>query len=227
MTHKYIVADQNSPPVVSDGVDIKARGTRDAVQFIATWAQALMMEGRVFTAPFSAMGATDIVNLAGGKTLIQPDFCISVPTGTSLIPLRIVVSAQYDGDFDTDDAFILVMGDTDAAVAFTATDVTEITPMNHITTGGVTSVATVFENATGNITTPTATKIMLDVTQEQKEAEGASEVRLDYEPEIPFIMAGPCAIYGYIGTGADGTGIVWSGTASWAEVPTGRYAVSA
>ncbi len=227
MSHKYILADQNSPLVVSDGVDIKARGTRDGVQFVASWAQALLLEGRVFSAPFTEMGATDIVNSTGAKTLIQPDFCISVPTGTSLIPLRIVVSAQYDGDLDTDDAFIIVMGDTDAAAAFTVSDVTPITPLNHITTGGVTSVATVFEDASGNITTPTTTKIMLDVTQEQKEAEGASEVRLDYEPELPFIMAGPCAIYGYIGTGADGTGIVWSGMATWAEVPSARYAVSA
>ncbi len=229
MSHTYIKADQNTPSVDSDGVDVKARGTRDGIQYTASWKQALLLEGRVHHASFGAMGASDIVQLTTGLNLDQPDFCISVPAGTSLLPLRIVMAAQYDGDADADDAFLIIMADTDSAYAGDGT-VTEPTIMNHITAGGITSVATVFEDASGDITAttgsdPVVTKLCLDVAQQQVGvAGGIGKLRIDYNPEVPFIIDGPCAIYGYGGGSTDVP--KWTGFATWAEVPTTRYAVS-
>ncbi len=224
MADGRIIAQQNSPAPAAEGSWRPARGDRMGVQFTATWKQALLLEGRCFHAPFAAMGATDLVALAGGLDLDQPDFCISVPSGTSLVPLHIVIAGQFDADAAADDAFAIIMADIDAAYAGDGT-VVAVTAQNMITGGGVTSVATVFENASVNITSPTVTKICLDVAQtQQQETGGDGAIRIDYEPEIPFILDGPAAIYGYIGGDTDPPS--WAGFATWAEVPTTRYAVS-
>ena len=200
-----------------------ARGMRTGEQFTATWKQALLFEGRMFHAPFAAMGATDVVALAGGLNLDQPDFCVSIPSGTSLIVMRCVMACQFDGDAAADDAFAILMADVDAAYAGDGT-VVSVTPLNMLDCGGVTSVATVFENASADITDPTVTKVCLDVAQTQVQETGNNgELRIDYNPEVPHILDGPCAVYGYIGGATDPPS--WAGLIEWAEVPTTRYAI--
>ena len=217
------VAQHTGVGQANQGEKVPIRATRDGIPFMHTWKDALLLEGCCFTAPFAAMGATDIVALTGGLDLDQPDFGISVPNGVALIPLKISIAAQFDGDAGADDGFIIIMADIDAAYADDGT-VVAVTPEPCIRGSGLTSQATVFENASVNITAPTATKICLDVTQAQIGVSGPCELKIDYEPEIPFIINGPAAIYGWVGGTTDAP--TWVGTAMWAEVPESRYKIT-
>ena len=228
-TDLQVLARTTGAAQASDGQPVPVRADRSGIPFTATWKQSLLLEGRCFTAPFAAMGATDIVSLTTGLNLDQPDFCISVPNGTSIIPLKIVMDGQYDCDADADDAFFIVMVDVDSAYADDGT-VTAVTPEPCITGSGLTSVCNVFEDASGDITAttgsdPVVTKVCLDVVQHQVGvATGPGHLRLDYEPDVPMILDGPCAIYGYGGGSTDPP--KWAGYAIWAEVPETRYKIS-
>ena len=225
MSNVHIFAQQNSPGVAGEGTLVGARGTRDGIQFTAGWKEALVFEGRVFNACFAAMGATDVVELTSGKDLDQPDFGVSVPNGTALIPLEITICQKVALDTDNDDNWFLVMGDPDAAYANDGT-VVSVTPDNNISDGGVTSVATVFENASGNITAPTATKIFICGKQEihglTTSGGPVSDLNLHWVADVPIILKGPAAFYGW-GGGTDAP--TFFGSVTWAEVPEARYTV--
>lgn len=217
------VARQQGPVQSHDGAKLPIRTTRDGIAFTASWKESLLLEGRCFSAPFAAMGATDIVALDGAGDLDRPDFCISIPQGYSLIPLKIVMSQQADLDTAVDDAFAIIMVDVAAAMDVSTSTVVSVTPMPCITGSPLTSVCTVFEaSTTANITAPTATAITLDCMQKQSgHPSGVCEVRLHYEPEVPFIIDGPAAIYGWCTAAKTPK---WAGYAVWAEVPESRYA---
>ena len=231
MAQTVILAQQNSPGIVGEGVDRKQRGTRDGIPFTATWKQALLLEGRCFHMDVGTIaGGGDMTLIVGGGNGLtidhdEPEFGISVPLGTSLIPVEINISCQALADANDEVANILVYADTALAYAGDGT-VTAETPRNMLDASGVTSVATCFSAATGVITDPTCSRILATahVAMTGDAAAGFSSVPIElrYAPETPHILTGPCAIYGHWG----GTGAL-SGTATvvWAEVPTSRYTI--
>lgn len=225
MSNLTYVAKQTSPVVRAEGQSIPARATRDGIPFIANWKESLVLEGRVFNATFGAMAGTDIVELTAGKDLDQPDFGVSVPNGTALIPLEINIVAKTALDTDDDDVWFLVMADPDAAYAGDGT-VVSVTPNNNITSGGVTSVATVFEDGSVDITDPTATKFFITGKSQMagltSNAGGECDMNIHWVCTTPIILKGPCAIYGW-GGGVDA--VTWAGSITWAEVPEARYTV--
>jgi hypothetical protein len=231
MAQNMIFAQQNAPGTSSEGNPVGARGTRDGIAFTATWKQALLLEGRLHQITVGTIAAggdvTLIVGGGNGTTVDQdqPEFGISVPSGTSLIPVQIDIACQALEDANDEVANIIVYADTAAAYADDGT-VTSETPVNLLDASGVTTVATAFSAATADITDPTVSRIlaMESIAVTGAEAAGFAPVPIvmHYEPEAPHILTGPCAIYGHWG----GTGAV-SGVASviWAEVPTARYTI--
>ena len=195
-------------------------------QFLADWKTQLVLEGRVWSAAFGEVGATDITELTAGSNLDQPDFGISVPSGTTLIPLYINIAAKVPLDADDADAFFLVAIDTAAAYAGDGT-VVSVTPINAISgETAISSVATVFEDASADITDPTVTDILMAAQQQvgmTTSGVALSNLNLIYDPAFPRLLTGPAAIYGY-GGGTDT--VTWVGTALWAEVPSTRYDVT-
>lgn len=227
MSNQTFVAKQTSPVVRAEGQSIPARSTRDGIPFVTTWIESLVLEGRVFNAAFAAMGATDIVELTAASDLDRPDFCVSVPNGTALIPLEINIAAKVAFDTDNDDGWFIVMGDPDAAVDIASSTVVTVAPDNNITSGGVSSVATVFENAnTADIVDPTATKFLIAGVSQQHglttAAGTVSDLTIKWKCTTPIILKGPCAIYGW---GGGNDVITWAGNITWAEVPEARYTV--
>lgn len=196
------------------------RADRTGIGFTATWKQSLILEGKCFHAPFGAMGATDVVALTLGSDLDQPDFGVSMPNGYALIPLRFVMAVQHDADTAVDDQYLIIMADTGKAYDASGT-VVSVTPVNMVTGLAETSIATAFEDGSGNITAPTGTLVCLDVAQQMiGVAQGAGNLKLDYQPEVPPILCGPCAAYGWGGGVVPGS---WAGFAEWAEVPESRF----
>lgn len=214
---------ETSPSPASSGSARRARVSNTGALFTADWQVDLVNQGLVYHAAFGAMGASDLTELTAGSNLDQPDFGISVPSGTTLIPLRITIAAKVPLDANDADAFFVVYGDPDAAYAGDGT-VTDVTPVNAYT-GGSTGNASVFEDASADITDPTVTKVFVCGVQQQSAltTSGVSDsmLNLDWSATVPLMLKGPAAIYGY-GGGSDS--VTWVGSAMWAEVPSSRFA---
>ncbi|KKM72131.1 hypothetical protein LCGC14_1423580 [marine sediment metagenome] len=230
MADVRILANQVTPRVVAEGVPHDVRGTRDGIMFTANWKEALLMEGRVFQMTVGSLAAGgDISPITGGGngTVInqdRPEFIVSVPSGTALIPLEVVVSVNGDVDADTEVIDIILTADTAAASATPGTATTE-TPVNMITSGGVAAAGSYFSAVnTADITDPTVSMILDSetLTLAAVSAAGALtyQLKMHYEPEVPPILIGPAALYGYWGGTAAATGVA---SVIWAEVPSTRY----
>ncbi len=224
MADGRVLAKQNSPSV-KEGGWVPARATRDGIPYTASWKEALVLEGRVFNAMFGAMGASDITELTAGSNLDQPDFGVSVPNGTALIPLEINIVCKVALDTDNDELWFVVIGDPDAACAGDGT-VNAVTPNNNITSGGVSTVATVFEDASGDITDPTLTKILICGKQQSHglttSGGTVSDLNIHWVADVPIILKGPAAFYGF---GGGNDTVTWLGSVTWAEVPEARFTV--
>ncbi|KKN02714.1 hypothetical protein LCGC14_1114990 [marine sediment metagenome] len=230
MTQQHIFAQQNSPSVAGEGTSVGVRGTRDGIPFAASWKQALLFEGRCFhidvgTLPADAVFTTVVGGGAGTRLeLEQPEFGVSVPNGTALIPLDIRIGTRADVVADADNMEILLIADTTAAFAADGTTVA-VTPTNMITDGGVTTVATAFSEATVDITDPVVDMILAYKTLQSSlltSGLAVASLELHYAPDTPPILKGPCAFYGYWGGVAAASG---AAAVVWAEVPEARYTV--
>lgn len=79
----------------SEGAFVYARGTRDGSLVAIPWIQSLLLEGRVF---FANVGnATTAITLDASWANTDPDISLDVPSGTSIIPLRITVVFEAYG----------------------------------------------------------------------------------------------------------------------------------
>ena len=230
MTQQHIFAQQNSPSVAGEGTSVGVRGTRDGIPFTASWKQALLLEGRMFhidvgTLPADAVFTVIVGGGAGTRLeLEQPEFGVSVPNGTALIPLDIRIGCRNDVVADAAEMEILLIADTSAAFAGDGTTVPE-TPTNMITDGGVSTVATAFSAGTVDITDPVVSMILAYKTlQSSLNTSGltVASLELEYSPEAPPILKGPAAFYGYWGGTAAASG---GASVVWAEVPEARYTV--
>lgn len=76
----------------SDGTPVDVRGTRDGAMFTAPWITAHALEGRCF-AMNTGVGSTPDV-FTNGYTNTKPDAYVTVPAGTTIIPVLIEVTQE-------------------------------------------------------------------------------------------------------------------------------------
>ncbi|MFA5378360.1 MAG: hypothetical protein WC455_21580 [Dehalococcoidia bacterium] len=219
----HLYAGQKNPQNVAENGMSLARSTRDGSLITANWKMGLAMQGRVFYAKVGAL-STPVVGGGDGTVidLDQPEFGISIPSGTTLIPIRFAVQATTPLlATDADEIDILAAVDVDTATAFDGTWANTLTPENFITTGGVTTACTVKSVCSADTTDPVLT-LELDHVQVTGDVQSAASVlwtapRLQYEPEVPPFIVGPASVFVY-----------WGGTVAvnafaqivWAEIPT-------
>jgi hypothetical protein len=224
---------QNSVGDTQDVGWASVHATRTGALFTSSWKEQLLMEGRLFQMTVGTItGGGDLALVTGGGngTTIdqdQPEFGVSVPNGTSLIPVEITVACQVDMDANGELGNIVVAYDSAAAWAGDGTVTTE-TAVNMITAGGVSSVASAFSACTADITDPTVSGILAAKTTRGSDNGTAGNLavvtlELNYAPEVPIIISGPGAFYGYWGGTAAVPGVA---SVIWAEVPEGRFTVS-
>jgi hypothetical protein len=210
-------------PNGADGFPVEARGTRDGSQSTADWLQLKALEGRVFQVDVGAL-STPILG-GGAGTIIdqdQPEAVISVPTGTTIMPVRIAVQCQTPLlATDADESEILIAVDRAAACPFAGTWTAE-TALNMRTDNPRTSNCTCKSACTVNETNPTlgielAHKVITGDMNGTPANALWGTLDLVYEPKVKPIIVGPAAVYVY-----------WGGTVAtnafaqiqWAEVPS-------
>ncbi len=149
--------------------------------------------------------STPIVGGGNGTVLDiqQPEFCISVPIGFTVIPVRLDVAVAVPVQTtDAHETEILIAADRISKWAGDGTVVAE-TPTNMRTDIATTCPATCFSAATVNITLPV---LGVELAHELLTMNFGTNVGLEnqrlhclYEPKTPPFLVGPCAIYGYAG----------------------------
>ena len=234
MSNVKVLAQQASPRVVADGSDVPLRATRDGIPFVATWKEALLLEGRCFQFTVGDLADTALTALiqgggAGtGTNLDEPEIAVSVGNGLALLPLDIIISTSNDIDANDRVAEALIIADKTAACSYPGVGAgTPETAVNMITDGPG-SAAMTASALTTVITDPVCSMILahkLVRITAVTDTTGSVDVylRLHYEPDTPPILKGPAAFYGYWGatTRSDGCASV-----VYAEVPEGRFDLS-
>jgi len=163
-----------------------------------------ILEGRGYHMDIGAF-STPIVG-GGAGTVIdqdQPEGAISVPSGTTIIPLRVAVQCQTPLlATDADESEIVVAWDQAAAID-AGTSTTETALKMH---GGssVDSDCTCYSAFTGNCTNPTlSVELARKVKTGDMNGTPANalwgELDLVYEPETPPIIVGPASLIVYFG----------------------------
>lgn len=168
------------------------------------WKQRAVLQGRGFQVDVGAF-STPIVG-GGNGTVIdqdQPEAMISVPSGTSIIPIRVSVQAQCGlAATDADENEILVAADISQASDGTGTMTTETALKMYVGQG--TTLCTCYSAFTADATAPVlgmelARKVeVMDLVGTPANAWGHI-LDLVYEPAVPPILVGPCMLLVYWG----------------------------
>jgi hypothetical protein len=167
------------------------------------WKQRAILQGRGFHVDIGAF-STPILG-GGAGTIIdldRPEGCISIPSGTTIIPIRISAQCQIDElATDADENEILFGVDIAKSNDGTGTHTSETALKMYLGQG--TSLCTCWSAETADTTDPAIgmelarTVIVGDV----QTAVGVLWTKLDllYEPVVAPVLVGPCALYLYWG----------------------------
>ena len=191
------------------------------------WKQNQIIDGNGFSVQVGNDGTA--VTGGGNGTVIdldQPELYISVPSGTSIMPLRIRVDCTTPLiNADNDIAEILIALDRTQAIT-NGTGTTE-TPVNMRTDAAFTSACTVMSALTGDCTDP-VNPFSLEPAHRLLKADvrgtdaGAFWGALweDYEPREDLVIVGPATLLVYWGGTVAVTGYC---NASWIEASTSDW----
>ena len=212
---------------VSEGDDVYLRTMRDGALFTADWKNAAIMEGRgfmvnvgAFSTPIAGGGSANVVDQD------RPSLIVSVPNGTSILPLRIEVALlDVPGAADDDEVDILIAVDQDAAWDATGACTTEVIYNMNTLHSRASSCASRSAFSTTMTTDPV---LDLELAHFQKifESHSATGVvwtdsRMLYEPKAPPIINGPAMLLVYYGGTNKPSGFV---CAQWLEFPESYFA---
>jgi hypothetical protein len=174
-------------------------------RFYPDWRMVAIEEGRGFHVDVGAF-STPIVGGGNGTILDadQPEACISVPSGTSIVPIRVHVQCQ-NPLIAADNNEIEILLAADIASAGGGGTATAETPVCLNTGLSKTSKCTCNSAYTGNATAePTlglelARKVKIGDVQGTAANALWGDLELLYEPLGPPKLVGPCALYLYWG----------------------------
>ena len=175
--------------------------------FTATWQERLLMAGKLWRFDIGTMAADgDLTPVTGGgaaTTMLctEPEFGIGVPAGYFLIPVLVDIAGQCDLDANESLGNALIYLDLAATLATDGTGAT-ITPQNMLDGGGA-FPGTCRGPFTGAATAATRSELLAYECVKVAGAEAAglasAVLHLHYEPKVPIIAAGPCAMLGHWG----------------------------
>lgn len=186
------------------------------------WKMKAILEGRGYHMDIGAF-STPIVG-GGNGTVIdqdQPEGAISIPEGTTIIPIRVSVQCQTPLlAADSDESEILIAWDQTAAIdGGTSTSETALKLHDG---SAITSNCTCYSAYTANCTNPTlSVELARSVKTGDMQGTPANalwgDLRLDYEPENPPIIVGPASLIVYFGGTVATSGF---GQIEWLEFAT-------
>ncbi len=214
----------NRTRVADESGYLAARATRDGSLYAFPWKQGLVFEGRAFHVSVGALSTP--IQGGGAGTIIdleQPEFVLSIPSGTSVMPLRIAVQLKTPllaTDSDVVESLIAVDRTTSDTTGITAT---AETIFNMKTSNPIASACTAKSAATGDITAPPTLGIELEhrlYTADSQTAVGTTwgDMQYVYEPAASPLIVGPATLFVY-----------WGGTVAtsgYAEIEWAEFATS-
>lgn len=223
-TIKGIGRQSSSVQGVSEGAEVFLRMMRDGSLVSANWKQAAVLQGLCYMVNVGAF-STPITGGGNGAAidLDQPEFVVSIPTGTSILPLRVEVCCAVPIlTADSEEAEIVVAVDQDVANTSGGGGGTTEVVYNMNTLKGASSACAVTSAITADITTAP----VLDLELMHKlllgdfgDATGISHPELYglYEPAASPVLNGPCMLIGYWGGTVAVTGFA---VVQWMEFRT-------
>lgn len=204
---------------VSEGADVYIRALRDGSLVGVDWLQSLIMAGY---GSYIDVGALTTPIVGGGNGTIvdldQPEVNIGVPTGRTIVPVRIHIQCEVPADTDADVEEIIIGYDrlatnaggtfTDEVIKNMRTDMvgSSLCDANSAYSGDQTVSPTVNEIARAGTVTNVLTS---GITNKQFE--------LLYEPKHPLFIVGPAQLICYWGGVAAMSGFA---QVFWVEFPT-------
>jgi hypothetical protein len=220
---------QSEKYLLPQGIADKAYMNKRGELFVQDWIQAAILQGYGFIANVGSFSAPGLGGGAGTVIdLDQPEFGMTIPAGTTIVPIRI--AAQLTTPLiatDADETEFLALVDTTAATIAAALDGTwtnAITPKNmRIALANVqTSLCTVKSLCTADTTDPTESIDLIHSTMVgdmNGTPTNALITRHDvlYEPKNPPYIVGPASLFMH-----------WGGTVAtsafmqffWLEIPS-------
>ena len=201
------LAQQAEKYIITEGAAQRPYMTRRGELFVADWVQAAILEGRGYLVNIGSL-STPVVG-GGAGTIIdldQPEFGMTIPDGTTIVPIRIAIQLTTPLlATDADEAEAVVYVDITAATVAAALDGTwanTITPKNMriALTNRNNSGCTVKSVCSGDTTDPTISielahaMIVGDVKGTPANALWTKNELL-YEPKNPPMIIGPASLF--------------------------------
>lgn len=201
----------------TEGEVEKAWFGRDGALVQLPWRMALVLEGRVFGATVGTL-STGIVGGGNGTVLDldQPEFIISVPSGTAIMPLRVAIQGNA-ADAVADHSVLEALICADRTQAWAADGTCTSTTIYNYRTDSPRASACLARTAFSADTTDPVHSIDLARAEVKIDlpANGETPIILDlnWVPEQPPVLVGPAMLVGYWGGTSAVTGyaqIIWA-----------------
>ena len=200
--------------VTADAQWVGARGTRDGAQYVASWLEALALEGRMFHANMGTV-TTPITFLVTAAN--RPDAWVRVPSGTTILPVKVNVALEAFAGTATELDIRTAENDIGNGTSTAAA----VGPQRAHTAGTITSNCTARQLATGDTTAETSPISIYRRTIPTADAAGndlAGSILVTREEMGYPVLVGPATLELFIAaTTTQATGFV---IVTWAEVPS-------
>jgi len=227
-------ARQVTPEVSGEGDLDYLKSTKLGALFTADWKQQLILAGLAWSAKVGGITASaDILPVVGGGngTVIdtgQPEFIIGVPSGYYMIVLE-ASCAVYNIPTSAAITNIVLFADRTMSPVEASVSATLQTPVN-LLDGGATFPGTCYSAYTTDITAPICSELLDYVCSQDGGASSAAsggltsrQIKMDYKPLAPSILAGPCQVELAFGGTAATSGM---GVVKVAVVPASYFPIS-
>lgn len=198
--------------VTGDGNYLAVRGSRDGAPIMMDWKLAMAMEGRVFHAG-AGTDMTTIISIAFDQD--RPEFWLSVPSGTTILPLRVEVAVMA-AEEGTDGALLInrVTAAPSTTAGAAAAEAISCTRSDLPRT----SNCTARQLADANLTLTGVSSIAVL----GRPVASIDPLNLLYEPLTPEVLVGPAGLY--ISANATTTAMLIRVMCTWAEFPSNQVA---
>ncbi len=196
-------ASQVTPVTTGEGDQGFPSMTKLGALFTADWKLQLIAAGLAWSAKMGGLTASaDAIPIRGGGVgtvpdSAQPEFIIGVDEGYSLIPMEAHVSMYTHPVTDKGIDSIVLFADRTTAPQASIASGTDVTPVN-ILDGGTAFPGRCWQAVSGDLTVAPIMDELLDYTAIQEVAATGSTyaagLKMDYMPQAPSILRGPCQV---------------------------------
>lgn len=214
MADLKIIGQTTSKSRAGNAGTVGVTGTRDGAIYVADYILAMAMEGRLFHAGTGSASSPSTFTATASYDATQPELVVDVPSGTTIIPVRMMV--YFETSAGTLNEWWAV---TSTGVVGAGTS-TAVTPLSTRTSRDVASTCSCYTLYSASGTAPAGTIELYRAGYPFADATGNPEKRWEWSLQTgtPQVIVGPGALAVYaLGAGTAPTGYL---KASWIELPS-------